>query len=61
MMALTKTTLQRAFELAQSGKCLNVMEIVKQLKSEKYDYSQIEGPALKKQLLQIIQNKSGHK
>ena len=32
------------------------MEIVKQLKAEKYDYSQIEGPALKKQLLQMILN-----
>ncbi len=54
-MELGKTTLQRAFELARSGKCLHVLDIVKHLRDEKYDYSQIEGPALKKQLLALIE------
>lgn len=47
--------LERAFELARSGRCLNVLDIIKCLKAEKYDVSQVEGRALKKQLLQIIQ------
>jgi hypothetical protein len=47
--------LERAFELARTGRCLNVLDIIKCLKAEKYDISQVEGRALKKQLLQIIQ------
>ena len=51
-----KTSLQRAFELARSGSCLNVYEIIMRLNAERYDASQVEGPALKKQLFQIIEN-----
>lgn len=57
-MEVRKTILERAFELAQSGKCLSVIEITKQLKAEKYDTDQLEGRALKKQLTQIIDSKS---
>jgi hypothetical protein len=55
-MDIRKTSLQRAFELARSGKCASVHEIIVRLKAEKYDVSQIEGPALKKQLLQLIED-----
>ena len=55
-MDVRKTPLQRAFELARSGKCASVHEIIARLKAEKYEVSQIEGPALKKQLLQLIEN-----
>jgi hypothetical protein len=49
------TVLERAFELARSGKCLNVSDILKRLQSEKYDITQMEGVALKKQLMALIE------
>jgi LmbE family N-acetylglucosaminyl deacetylase len=48
------TALERAFELARSGKCLGVHDIVLHLHSEGYSVAQIEGPQLKKQLLDLI-------
>jgi hypothetical protein len=51
-----KTSLQRAFELARSGSYLTVHEIIMRLKMERYDDTQVEGPALKKQLLEIIES-----
>jgi hypothetical protein len=53
-MTLRKTALEIAFELARSGKCLTVPEIVTRLKPERYDAIQVEGPALRKQLLRLI-------
>jgi hypothetical protein len=53
-MEVRKTALERAFELARSGKCLNLTDIIKKLKSERMDANLIEGKALKKQLLQLI-------
>jgi hypothetical protein len=50
-----KTALQRAFELAQTGKYWNVLEIIHRLKAEKYDVAQVEGPALKRQLMQLVE------
>ena len=54
-MDVRKTVLEKAFELARSGKCLTVEEIAKQLKSERYDASQIVGLALRKQLIVLIE------
>lgn len=54
-MDTRKTALQRAFELAQTGKYLNVLEIIKRLKAENYNAEQVQGPALKKQLIQLIE------
>lgn len=54
-MDLRKTSLQRAFELARTGKYLNVHEIIVRLRSERQDVAQIEGPLLKKQLMEIIE------
>lgn len=48
------TTLEKAFDLARSGKCLNFGDIVKRLKSEKYDINQLSGPALKNQLVELV-------
>jgi len=48
------TALERAFELARSGKCLSVLEIQKRLKSEHLETSHLEGPTLKKQLIRLI-------
>lgn len=49
-----KTALERAFELARSGRCLSVRDIAHKLHAEKYGISQLEGPILKKQLLALI-------
>jgi hypothetical protein len=50
-----KTSLEKAFELARSGRCFNVGEIAKALRAERYDPVYLEGPLLKKQLLQLIE------
>jgi hypothetical protein len=50
-----KTPLERAFELARSGKCLSVRDIAYQLHAEKYDIAQLQGPTLRKQLLELIE------
>ena len=50
-----KTALERAFELARSGRCLSVSDIAHKLHAEKYDLSQLEGPVLKKQLAELIE------
>ena len=46
--------LQRAYELAASGSCLTIRDIAYKLHAEKYDISNLEGPALKKQLQTLI-------
>lgn len=48
------TSLERAFEIARSGKCSTVDKIRKQLKSEGYDYDQICGRSLFRQLRKLI-------
>jgi hypothetical protein len=53
-MGTERTALERAFELARSGKCYSVMEIEKRLKFERHDASQVQGKGLRKQLLQLI-------
>ena len=54
-MEFKKTSLERAFELARSGKCLAIRDIAFQLHAEKYDISHLEGPALRKQLVELIE------
>ncbi len=49
------TTLERAFELARTGKYYNLIEISLQLKSEGYSLDQIEGASLRKQLRYLIE------
>jgi hypothetical protein len=44
------TTLERAFELARSGKYAGVSELRQQLKAEGYAPDQLTGPALLRQL-----------
>ena len=50
------TTLERAFQLADSASCSTVGEIKQKLKSEGYAVSQIEGQALLKQLKALIKS-----
>lgn len=54
-MEFRATALERAFELARSGKCLSVRDITFKLHAEKYNISHLEGPALKKQLQGLIE------
>jgi hypothetical protein len=49
-MAMPKTPLERAFDLARTGDYSGVAEIRKQLKSEGFDLRTIEGPSLIRQL-----------
>ena len=44
------TALERAFDLARSGKCADVAQIRQQLKVEGYARDQLTGPALIRQL-----------
>jgi len=48
------TALERAFQLARSGEVSGLSEIVKALKGEGYSANQIEGPALRRQLANLI-------
>jgi hypothetical protein len=54
-MEINKTALERAFELARSGKCLSVHDIFLHLHSEGYAVGQLEGSTLKKQLSALIE------
>jgi hypothetical protein len=54
-MDQNKTALERAFELAKSGEYSNVPDIRVRLRSEGYDSRQLQGPALTKQLIEIMQ------
>jgi hypothetical protein len=55
----TVTALERAFELARSGRCASVADIKKQLKSEGYSITQITGRVLSKQLDTLIKAARG--
>ena len=48
------TALERAFELARSGKCYNLVDIALTLRSEGYLTAVLEGPVLKSQLRRLI-------
>ena len=49
------TALERAFDLASSGKCLSVMDILLSLRAEGYSVDQLQGPALRHQLKELIE------
>jgi hypothetical protein len=55
----TKTTLERAFELAKSGSVLNMAELHSKLKREGYMLNQIDGPTLRRQLSQLMRERAG--
>ena len=48
------TCLERAFQLAATGRYLTVTEIKLRLHEEGYSHGQIDGPLLKKQLMDAI-------
>jgi hypothetical protein len=49
---LEKLIWERAFERARSGKCFDISELNKQLKSERFDPIYSEGAALKSNYFQ---------
>jgi LmbE family N-acetylglucosaminyl deacetylase len=53
-METNRTALERAFELARSGKVFTVDELRRKLGSEGYMASQIDGRALSRQLRELI-------
>lgn len=53
-MQQNKTAIERAFELARSGRVRTVSEIRATLKAEGYDQRHLEGRALVKQLQDIL-------
>jgi hypothetical protein len=49
------TTLERAFDLARSGRFAILTDLIRTLDREGYSVSQIQGPLLKRQLTALIQ------
>jgi hypothetical protein len=47
-----KTALERAFEIARTGRWDRVEDIRRQLHQEGYNYRQVEGPLLGRQLVE---------
>ena len=52
-----QTTIERAFEIARSGKCASVNEIRQQLRAERFDQvdAYLAGPQLSRQLRDLCQ------
>lgn len=53
-MNTNKTALERAFELAKSGKYANVSDIKTALLAERYSTEKVTGASLSKQLRDLI-------
>jgi hypothetical protein len=57
------TALERAFELARSGRLRRTEDIIASLKREGYSTEQLQGPSLRRQLSDLIKaahSKSGN-
>lgn len=52
--------LERAFELASSGRCASVADIKRKLREEGYMDDQVEGPSLFGQLNSLMKKANGH-
>ena len=55
----TKTTLERAFEIARSGKTADLTDLRKQLKQEGYVVAQVEGSSIARQLRALMRSAVG--
>ena len=53
-MSCRATAMERAFELARSGKPRRTQDVIAALKREGYTTEQIQGPALMRQLVTLI-------
>jgi hypothetical protein len=56
-MPIPPTTLERAYELARSGECSSISEIIKRLVEDGYPNvrARLDGPAIKKDLRRLCQ------
>ncbi len=56
------TTLERAYQIARSGECSNLEDLVRQLKSERFDAvdAHTSGPSVRRDLRQICQQARRH-
>jgi hypothetical protein len=48
------TTMERAFQLAETSTCTSISDIKTRLRAEGYEGDQIDGPSLKRQLRALI-------
>ena len=55
-MSNRPSPLERALELARSGDCANLLDLKDQLRAEGHPTYQIQGPALLKQLRELIKS-----
>jgi len=55
-----KNTLERAFDLARTGRHARVSDLVDYLNREGYDGWRVDGPILKKQLSNLIKEAKTH-
>lgn len=55
-MDQNKTTLERAFELAKSGRFKSASDLKRAVAAEGYQKSQLDGPSLTRQLTAIIKS-----
>lgn len=53
-MEIRVSQLERAFELARSGRCTSVADIKRKLRDEGYQDDQVEGPLLFSQLNSLM-------
>ena len=53
-MEPSKSSLERAFDIARQGKVRRVRDIARQLDREGYDHRQLQGPALAAQLRALL-------
>ena len=58
-MDINHTALERAFQIARSGKVTSMQELRALLSKEGYTASQVDGPALGRQLREIIRKSQG--
>lgn len=51
----TSSVIERAYELARSGRCLNVAEVSSRLKQERYESveAHLAGPSIRRELRRI--------
>lgn len=55
-MDQTKTALERAFELARTGRFARASEIAQAISKEGYSATQLEGPSLRRQINALIKD-----
>ena len=52
-MNQSRTSLERAFELARSGTCANIDQVRRRLKAEGHNGREIESPSLMRQIREL--------